>query len=359
MKFSILFLLAHVGSTSGQNQQAASSLRQMESKRKMNEESKGVLSEHLAHIGEHAWTESVFSTEDYEEAKEFMKLVKEDLKNHDQDVEELDEEAVLTQLFPNINMDESEKDTVTVSTPDRRLFEVNSAEEIDDFMTIFEGHVAKFPYDEALEKSKELDLVTINEIYNQEGITMENRESSINVYTIATFFEEKGIITGEHASLAKDFYLTRHERSRKLSACTEAQFGYVANVIMLMLAIFSVPTQAASKAAATLGRVAMRQAAKTAVKDLAKGFAQGLTAGLVANFVDKIVCGTMSASTILSAVNDALSSWWTWLWFGAELAITLAAFFLSGGWYLAVKLLSLVVAAAQVIQAAIGVINKC
>merc|ERR1711915_228510 len=182
-----------------------------------------------------------------------------------------------------------------VSTPDRRLFEVNSAEEIDDFMTIFEGHVAKFPYDEALEKSKELDLVTINEIYNQEGITMENRESSINVYTIATFFEEKGIITGEHASLAKDFYLTRHERSRKLSACTEAQFGYVANVIMLMLAIFSVPTQAASKAAATLGRVAMRQAAK-------------------------------------AAVNDSLSSWWTWLWFGAELAITLAAFFLSGGW---------------------------
>ena len=104
------------------------------------------------------------------------------------------------------------------------------------------------------------------------------------------------------------FYLTRHERSRKLSKCTEALFGYVANVLMLILAIFSVPSQAAGKAASTLGRVAMRKAAKTAVKELAIGFAQGLSAGLVANFVDKVVCETLDSSTILSAVNDALVS---------------------------------------------------
>lgn len=358
MKFSILFLLTYVGSTSGQNQHA-SSLRQMESKRKMNEEGKAVVSEHLAHIGEHAWTESVFSTEDYEEAKEFMALVKDNLKNNGQDVENIDEEAVLTQLFPNINMDQSEEDVVKNSASDRRLLEVNSAEEIDDFMTKFERHVANFPYNEALEKSKELDSVTINEIYNQEGITMENRESSINIYTIAKLFEEKGIITGEHASFAKDFYLTRHERYRNLSACSEALFGYVANVFMLMLAIFGVPSGAVGQASASLGRAAMKKAAIDAVKGLAKGFAEGLSAGLVANFVDKIVCDTLDASTILSAINDAISSWWTWLWFGIELAITLAAFFLSGGWYLAVKLLSLVVAAAQVIKSAIDAGNAC
>ena len=53
------------------------------------------------------------------------------------------------------------------------------------------------------------------------------------------------------------------------------------------------------------------------------------------------------------------SDWWTWLTFGIELAATLAAFFLTGGWYLAAKLVALMVAAANVIKSAIDVGKSC
>ena len=65
--------------------------------------------------------------------------------------------------------------------------------------------------------------------------------------------------------------------------------------------------------------------------------------------------------TIKNLINSLSkqSSWWTWLWFAIELAATLAAFFVTGGWYLAFKLVSLLAAAANVIKSAIDVGNAC
>ena len=52
------------------------------------------------------------------------------------------------------------------------------------------------------------------------------------------------------------------------------------------------------------------------------------------------------------------NDWWTWLTFGIEFAVTLAAFFLSGN-CLAAKLVAVMVGVANVIRAAIDAGNAC
>ena len=293
----------------------ASHLRQIDMKRKMEEECDPGIGKHLSNIGDHAWRETDFTAEDYEEAKGIMEIVKNKLRENADTIEEgekavksLNETFVLTELFPNINQDQSEQDLPDNATGDERMLSVNREDEIDHFMAEFEFYASNFPYNEALEKSRELESINLNEIYNLQGVTIENKESSINVHSMATFFEERGVISAKDASIAKDFYLSRDELHRSLSACSEKLIAYVANVFMLILAIFQVPSKAVGTASYKLARDVMKKAAIDAVVDLAKGFVAGQTAGAVANFVDKVICGTLSAGQILSAVKDALVS---------------------------------------------------
>lgn len=326
----------------------------------MKKECDAGIGNHLVKIGNHAWNESKFSDEDYEEAKTLLEVVKEKLMENADSIEDgekavanMDKKAILTELFPNINQDSSEQDTP------KRMLTTQNSNEIEDFMTELEVHLNKFPYDEALKKNKELESITLNEIYKQQGVDIKNKESSVNVHTMATFLEDKGVISAQDASIAKDFYLSREELHRNLSACSEKLIAYIANVLMLMLAIFQVPSKAVGKAASSLAREAMKKVAISEAISLALGFAAGQGAGAIANFIDKVICNTLSAGQMLGAIKSALSDWWTWLTFGIELAATLAAFFLTGGWYLAVKLVAVMVGAANVIKAAIDVGNAC
>ena len=190
-------------------------------------------------IGDRAWNEAEFSGADYEEAKVFIENVKANIrKTADSDeeaehmIEKMDIGHLLQELFPNINLDESLKDSRMLSE------EAEFSDEVKEFLVGFENQAQKFPYKEAFRKAKELETINLAEIYEQDGVNVENKESSVNIHTMATFLESKGVITTEDANIAKDFYNSRDEFHRKLSACSETVFGLIANVFLLVLAIF-------------------------------------------------------------------------------------------------------------------------
>ena len=288
------------------NTRSRAALLSSKSARSLGTESLG---EALAHIGDRAWSEHEFSDTDYDEAKAFLETVKAKIYNTTDTEEEaehiianMDVTHILEELFPNINLDESLKDSRMLSE------EAEFSDEVKEFLVGFENQAQKFPYKEAFRKAKELETINLAEIYEQDGVNVENKESSVNIHTMATFLESKGVITTEDANIAKDFYNSRDEFHRKLSACSETVFGLIANVFLLILAIFQVPSSAAGTAGSSLARTAMKKLALDELKGLAVGFAVGQAAGAVAAFVDKVFTGGLTIGDILSAVKNSIVS---------------------------------------------------
>ena len=74
-----------------------------------------------------------------------------------------------------------------------------------NFLVQFENHAQNFSNNEALRKAEEFETINLTEIYEQEGVTIEKKEIFINVRTMPTFLESKGVITIEDGHVAKGF----------------------------------------------------------------------------------------------------------------------------------------------------------
>ena len=90
-------------------------------------------------------------------------------------------------MFQNSHQNSSEEDV-----PDKRMFSINDHDELEYFMSELMVQLQTFPYDEALENSKELDSINIHESYKKEGVAVKNKETSIDIHTMETSLEEKG-----------------------------------------------------------------------------------------------------------------------------------------------------------------------
>ena len=87
---------------------------------------------------------------------------------------------------------------------------------------------------------------------------------------------------------------SRDDSHRKQRVCSETVVRLFANMFLLVLAIFQVPSNYVGTAASSLVRQAMQKLAFEEMTGLAVGFAVGQASGAIANFIDKVFCGGLT-----------------------------------------------------------------